>query len=146
MLLFAAGQGNRHYIKMLLCKVKGATCFADLKIYNGHSYASFRVACAARGLLDDDDMHDNIMEECAQCQMPRELRHTFAILLLWDPPVKPNELWEKYANDLAADFIHHKRQVDSLHCLLFKFIVETMVFAWLFCIGLNLYDMCTQAM
>jgi len=30
---------------------------------------------------------------------------------------------------LAADFIHHKRQVDSLHCLLFKFIVETMVFA-----------------
>jgi len=69
MLLFAAGQGDRHYIKMLLCKVKGATCFADLKIYNGHSYASFREACAARGLLDDDDMHDNIMEECAQCQM-----------------------------------------------------------------------------
>lgn len=93
---------------MLLCKVKGATCFADLWVYNGHSYASFREACAARGLLDDNDMHDKIMEECVQCQMPRELRHTFAILLLWDPPVKPNELWNKFAEDLAADFIHRK--------------------------------------
>ena len=39
------------------------------------------------------------------------------MLLLWDLLVKLNELWGKYAEDLAADFIHRKRQVDSVWLL-----------------------------
>jgi hypothetical protein len=34
--------------------VKGATCFEDLKIYEGISHLTFKDACIARGLLSDD--------------------------------------------------------------------------------------------
>lgn len=83
--------------------------------YNGVTYASYREAAAARGLLDDDAMHAKIMEDAALCQMPSQLRHTFALLLMWDPPVNPQALWDEYTDDLAEDFVYRKRLVRHQH-------------------------------
>ncbi len=96
---------------MLLCHVKGATSFADLRTFEGQAFGTFKEACAARGLLDDDKMHDEILADAVTHQMPRQLRHTFALLLLWDEPREPYELWKKYEADLAEDFLHEARQV-----------------------------------
>ena len=111
--LCVAGQGNRHYIRLLLCHAKGATCFHDLKVFEGHAYITYKEACAARGLLDDDKMHDEILADAILHQMPRQLRHTFAILLLWDEPTNPCALWEKYKLHMAEDFLHRERQVSG---------------------------------
>ena len=108
-----AGQGNRHYIRLLLCHAKAATCFHDLKVFEGHAYDTYKEACAARGLLDDDKMHDEILADAILHQMPRQLRHTFAILLLWDEPTDPCALWEKYKLHMAEDFLHRERQVSG---------------------------------
>ena len=111
--LYVAGQGNRHYIRLLLCHAKGATCFDDLKFFEGHAYDTYKEACAARGLLDDDKMHDEILGDAILHQMPRQLRHTFAILLFWDEPTDPRALWDKYKLHMAEDFLHRERQVSG---------------------------------
>ena len=43
--------GELYYFRMLLMIVAGATCFADVRIYNGVVYRTFKVACAAEGSL-----------------------------------------------------------------------------------------------
>ncbi|DBA80884.1 TPA: hypothetical protein ACH3X1_008089 [Trebouxia sp. C0004] len=55
-------------------------------------------------------MHDEILADAVTHDMPRQLRHTFALLLLWDEPTEPYELWKKYEADLADDFLHEARQ------------------------------------
>jgi hypothetical protein len=46
--------GERFYLRLLLTCVKGATSFEHLYSFEGVRHPSFREACIARGLLDDD--------------------------------------------------------------------------------------------
>jgi ATP-dependent DNA helicase PIF1 len=48
-------EGERFYLCMLLMIVRDATSYADIRTYNGTVYQSFKEACAARGLLTDDN-------------------------------------------------------------------------------------------
>lgn len=47
-------QSECFYLKMLLHTVKGPTSFESLKIVNGEVYETYREACLAHGLLEDD--------------------------------------------------------------------------------------------
>jgi len=94
-----------------LAAIKGATSFSDMKIFEGQAGGTYKEACATRGLLDDNKMHDEILAEAVTHMMPCQLQHTFAILLLWDEPAEPHELWQKYASDMAEDFLHQEHQV-----------------------------------
>jgi hypothetical protein len=47
-------QGERYYLRMLLTNVRGPQSFEDLRTVDGTVYDTFRQACVARGLLDDD--------------------------------------------------------------------------------------------
>jgi len=48
---------------MLLMIVKGATSYTDIRTYNGIVYETFKEACAARGLLIDDNEWYKTFEE-----------------------------------------------------------------------------------
>ncbi|KAF7826935.1 uncharacterized protein G2W53_018099 [Senna tora] len=48
------GLGELHYLRVLLTFTKGATCYEDIRIINGVVYPTFKDACYAMGLLDDD--------------------------------------------------------------------------------------------
>ncbi|KAG8384022.1 hypothetical protein BUALT_Bualt04G0074900 [Buddleja alternifolia] len=50
-----ANSGERYYLQMLLYKVRGAQCYEDIRTFNGVIYPTFKQACSARGLLDDDN-------------------------------------------------------------------------------------------
>ncbi|XP_042005673.1 uncharacterized protein LOC121754362 [Salvia splendens] len=59
----ALGSGDMYYLRCLLNTVKGATCYEDLRFVNGVQYHSFRDACFALGLLDDNKEYiDGIVE------------------------------------------------------------------------------------
>jgi len=56
-------EGERFYLRMLLMIVKGAMSYADIRTYNGIDYETFKEACAARGLLTDDNEWYKTFEE-----------------------------------------------------------------------------------
>ncbi|GFV28799.1 ATP-dependent DNA helicase [Trichonephila clavipes] len=52
---------------MLLHHVRGPTSFTELKIVNGQECQTYREACEARRLLENDNHWDETMEEAVQC-------------------------------------------------------------------------------
>lgn len=85
-----------HHLRLLLLHVKGATCYADLRTFNGRTYASYAEACVARKLTFDDTEWQKCMKEAAQWKMPVQLREFFASILAHCSPKFPFELWTTF--------------------------------------------------
>ncbi|GFV46447.1 ATP-dependent DNA helicase [Trichonephila clavipes] len=66
-------------LRMLLHHVRGPTSFTELKIVNGQECQTYREACEARRLLENDNHWDEIMEEAVQCRSPDKIRELYAI-------------------------------------------------------------------
>ncbi|XP_072084486.1 uncharacterized protein [Arachis hypogaea] len=55
--------GERYYLRLLLNYVRGPTCYEDIRTIDGVVYSSFKDACYARGLLDDDKKYAEAIVE-----------------------------------------------------------------------------------
>ena len=75
--------GELYYLRMLLMLVKGAKCYADVRTYNGVVYATFKDACAARGLLGDDNEWYCAFDEALKWGMGNQLRQLFVTMLIF---------------------------------------------------------------
>ncbi|XP_074373867.1 uncharacterized protein LOC141714234 [Apium graveolens] len=59
-----SSNGELLYLHMLLLRKKGSKYFEDLKTVNGHIHETFKEACAALGLLQNDNQwHESIAEK-----------------------------------------------------------------------------------
>ena len=58
--------GERYFLRTLLTKGSGAMSFEDLRTYNGVVYDTFKAACIAQGLYEDDDEWACALEEGQQ--------------------------------------------------------------------------------
>ncbi len=73
-------EGKRYYLRVLLTHVVGATCFEDLRTtHRPHTptivmHPTFKVACLARGLFQDEAEWDQCLSEAVGVQLPRSLR------------------------------------------------------------------------
>ncbi|XP_019150399.1 PREDICTED: uncharacterized protein LOC109147196 [Ipomoea nil] len=68
------GSGEIFYLRCLLNKVKGPTSYLDIKTVDGVQYESFRDACCARGLVDDDREYVHAIEEASHWATAVNLR------------------------------------------------------------------------
>lgn len=89
-------QRETFFLRILLLRVKGATCFRDLKTYQGREYQTFGEACLARGLTTDDKEWEMCLREASLSQMPVQLRRLFASILVHCDVVEPHLLWGKF--------------------------------------------------
>ena len=46
--------GEQYYLRLLLTKIHGATCFEDIRTIDGVLHPTFKSACMALGLLNND--------------------------------------------------------------------------------------------
>lgn len=99
--------GERFYLRTLLTVVKGPTSFENLRHFQGVLYPSFRDACLARGLLEDDGEWRACLQEAAIMQTGTRLRHLFATLLLFCHPTQPEHLWNDFRHFICDD-LHHR--------------------------------------
>lgn len=95
--------GERFYLRTLLTIVKGPTSFQDLRTYNSITYDTFREACLARGLLEDDGEWQLCLQEASVMQTGSCLRSLFASILLFCSPHEPEVLWDEFRSFICDD-------------------------------------------
>ncbi len=108
-------EGERYYLRVLFTHIAGATCFEDLRTTHWpHTptivvHPTFKAACLARGLLQDDVEWDQCLSEATGMQLPRSLRQLFASLLIYNNVTNPGRLWDRHKGALTEDFLHQAR-------------------------------------
>ena len=81
--------------------------FQDIHIVNGIVYGTYREACKAQGLLDDDDEIDAVMVEAISVSFGSQLRQVFANLLIFVSPPTPLKFWQWHQRSLCHGLMLH---------------------------------------
>ncbi|XP_074352322.1 uncharacterized protein LOC141691481 [Apium graveolens] len=89
-----SSSGELLYLCMLLLRKKGSKSFEDLKTINGHIHETFKEACAALGLLQNDNQWHEAIAENFHTSLPPQLRAMFVDILAYSPISDPLRLWE----------------------------------------------------
>ncbi|CAH9134225.1 unnamed protein product, partial [Cuscuta epithymum] len=104
------GIGEKYYLRMLLNVVRGPTSFEELKTVNGTIHATFKDACYARGLLQDDKDHIGCIKQVSHWGSAHALRELFVTLLTSDELSKPELVWKQCWEDLSDDVLYNIRR------------------------------------
>ncbi|KAG2896674.1 hypothetical protein PC116_g17842 [Phytophthora cactorum] len=83
---------NRYYFRLLLCYRRGPRSFEDLRTVDEEAYGSYKAAALAMGLLESDEESHRCLSEATLFQMAGQLRHIFAVPLVYCDPAAPAEL------------------------------------------------------
>lgn len=104
-------EGERYFLRRLLFHVKGPTSFEDIRTVNGVLCETFKEACIALGLLEDDKEWNMCFEEAALSKSPRQMRTLFITILVHCTPQNPLSLWHKYKAAMSEDFLYEFKQL-----------------------------------
>jgi hypothetical protein len=117
--------------------VKGATSYEDIKTYNSILYQTFKEACAARGLLSDDNEWYKAFDEVVNWATSSQLRYLFVTMLIFcnlqGEKNFYNKNWRKMVDDIELQLIikHHPIKyyptVIELQDLLFVDLEEILI-------------------
>ncbi|XP_074361953.1 uncharacterized protein LOC141702153 [Apium graveolens] len=102
--------GERFYMRMLLNFVKGSTSFECIRTVDGVTYPTFKAACYALGLLDDDKEWIDCLSEAAVWATGNELRNLFVTILVFCQVSNVPELWKTHSEILSEDMLHLQRK------------------------------------
>jgi len=106
-------QTECYYVRLLLNEVCGPTSFSALRTVDGQEM-SFREACLARGLLENDQHLIQAMEEAGNSQSAPHLRSLLAIIITACFPSNPCTLWQQFRDLLSEDYLfQHRRNVNN---------------------------------
>jgi len=73
--------GDRYYLRLLLTVVRGAKSFEDLRTVDGIQCETFKGACIALRLLEDDGEWIAMFRDAQEFMTGRAFRHLFALAL-----------------------------------------------------------------
>ncbi|KAH0729428.1 hypothetical protein KY289_000616 [Solanum tuberosum] len=104
------GSGECFYMRMLLNFFKGCTSFESIRRINGVDHKTYREACYALGLLDDDKEWNDCLSEAAHWASGNELRHLFVTILMNCQVSDTRKLWENNYGILSEDITHIQRK------------------------------------
>ena len=98
------------YLRLLLTHKRGPKSFQDLRTVEGQTYLSYREAVKAMGLLNDEETWKNtIMEIINHTNDRKQLRETYASMLVFSDLEDQSGIWEETKDLLASDFLHHHK-------------------------------------
>ncbi|KAL4583975.1 hypothetical protein LXL04_008563 [Taraxacum kok-saghyz] len=129
------GEGERYYLRLLLCHVTGPTCFEDMYRVNGVVHPTFRKAALERGLIESDQNLSNCLAEASLFQFPDALRRLFATILIYCEPGDVRALWDEHYDSLSEDY---NQQYESTERVLNMVLIDIRVF--LQSMGKTLHD------
>uniref|UniRef100_A0A2N9HBD5 ATP-dependent DNA helicase n=1 Tax=Fagus sylvatica TaxID=28930 RepID=A0A2N9HBD5_FAGSY len=105
------GSGERFYLRMLLNVVKGPRTFEEIRTINNIIHPTFRAACYALGLLDDDKEWHEAIRQASLWATGKQLRELFTTILLFCEVSDPYNLWVSNWEILSDDILHRQRRI-----------------------------------
>ncbi|KAD2275735.1 hypothetical protein E3N88_41503 [Mikania micrantha] len=103
--------GEAYFLRILLNKVKGPKSFDDILTVNGLKCPTFRNACYAMGLLDDDTEYIEDIQEVSHTGTGYYIRSLFAIMLMSNSLSKPDFVWENTWKYLSDDILYRQQKL-----------------------------------
>ncbi|XP_071728569.1 uncharacterized protein [Rutidosis leptorrhynchoides] len=103
--------GERYYLRMLLNIVKGPQSFEDIRSVNGILHPTFKDACFAYGLINDDKEWTEAIDEATLWASGSQLGDLFVTILLFCNVSKPLKLWEQHWEALSDDILRKRRKL-----------------------------------
>ncbi|XP_044596944.1 uncharacterized protein LOC123273568, partial [Cotesia glomerata] len=97
------------YLRLLLVNVTGPLSFQDIPKVNGQQYPSYKDACLALGLLEDDNQWECMLAEAALNCTAIQIRLLFAIVLTTCFPARAQILWKNHKDSMTDDILHQHR-------------------------------------
>ncbi|KAG0610723.1 hypothetical protein M758_7G086700 [Ceratodon purpureus] len=103
-------EGERFYLRLLLTTIAGPRSFEDLRTVNGVVHRTFKDACNALGLLQDDGEWIKCLEEASIMRTGASLRNLYVVILSECNPSHPELLWQRFRPHLCDDLRHRLRR------------------------------------
>ncbi|XP_035837311.1 uncharacterized protein LOC110893612 [Helianthus annuus] len=103
--------GPKYYLRMLLGIVRGPRSFEEIKTVDGIVYETFKEACYAYGLLNDDKEWNDALSEAKLWASGSQLRELFVTMLLFCEVKRPSQLWSQNWEILSDDILYMKRRL-----------------------------------
>ncbi|XP_028760801.1 uncharacterized protein LOC114719456 [Neltuma alba] len=101
--------GELYYLRVLLTKVKGPSSFDAITIVDGIVYTTFKDACFAYGLLDDDNEYIAAIKEASVWATRTSLRKLFVSMLLSCSLQHPDYVWRETSKFISEDMLYFPR-------------------------------------
>lgn len=105
------GSGEKFYLRILLNHVKGPESYDDIKTIADFKYNTFKEACFALGLLDDDKEFIDAINQAAHWGSADYMRKLFVVLLVSNQFSRPEHVWSKTWQNLSDDILYHQRRL-----------------------------------
>ncbi|XP_035842078.1 uncharacterized protein LOC110923934 [Helianthus annuus] len=102
--------GEPYFLRILLNKVKGPRSFEEIRTVDGQLFPTFRDACYAMGLLDDDMEYIEAIKEASFTGDGRYIRALFVTLLLSNTLSRPEFVFEQTWKYLGDDILYKTRK------------------------------------
>ncbi|XP_074000087.1 uncharacterized protein [Rhodnius prolixus] len=97
------------YLRLLLVNVTGPLSFQDIRKVDGQQYPTYKDACLALGLLEDDNHWDSMLAEAALNCTGTQIRLLFAIVLATCFPARAQMLWDNHKDSMTDDILYRHR-------------------------------------
>ena len=102
---------EKYYLRMLLNIIRGSCSYEEIRTVNGVLYATFKEACYALGLLEDDKEWDDCLKEASSWGTRTQLRQLFSTILMHCEVIDPCRLWELNWKLLSEDILYKQRRI-----------------------------------
>ncbi|XP_022031323.1 uncharacterized protein LOC110932284 [Helianthus annuus] len=88
--------------------------FDDIRTVDGKIYDTFKDACFARGLLDDDNEYIVAVTEASAWSTSDFLRTFFVMLLMSNTISRPGHFWTQTKSLLCEDILYQQRRITGI--------------------------------
>jgi len=122
-------------LRLLLLHSKGHQTWNDIHTINEIQYPTYKAACIALNLIENDTIWIECMDEAICIHIPSICRNLFIFILNESLPSDPKGLFDRYQQFLSSDFLHyHSNQTHgSLEPSIKQKFIETKVAYLWFC-------------
>lgn len=103
--------GELYYLRTLLNTSKGARSYKDLRKIDGVEYRTFKEACYALRLLEDDQEFIDALIEASSWASAVFVRQLFTTMLLSASISRPCHVWDATCMHLSDDILLKQRHI-----------------------------------